>query len=297
MEVIFYALLTVLSWGIWLAPSQTVEFDSERVRTFYVALANLIVALLVGWAAGLNQLDLITSLSAGAGGLIWALSGFCAFYATSRLGIARAMGIWAPLNVVVSFIWGFFLFGELKGAPGSRWLMIGAAVLIALIGIRFILFASESGEQDSTFHKGRMGIAAALGAGLLWGTYFIPLRVADVPVWVSVLPLSLGIFAGSTLGVLLGRDSLRLNSGSDYLRTLSTGVLWGVGNYGSLKLMELIGTGKGFTIAQMCVVVNALVGIYWLQRPKPGTPAARRALLGVFLATIGGVVLGVARYS
>lgn len=297
MEVTFYALLTVLAWGTWLVPSQTVAYGSERVRTFYVALANLAVALLVGLAAGLDQLDLATSLAAGGGGLIWALSGFCAFYATRLLGIARAMGIWAPLNVVVSFAWGFLLFGELRGAPGSRWLLIACAVLIALAGIRFILFAHPESGRDDRLPRGRGGVAAALVAGVLWGSYFIPLRAAEVSVWVSVLPLSLGIFAGSVLGVWFGRDDLRLGSGGDYVRTLSTGVLWGIGNYGSLKLMELIGTGKGFTIAQLCVVVNALIGIYWLGQPKPGTSAARRALLGVFLASLGGIILGLARYS
>lgn len=296
METMLYALLTVIAWGIWLAPSQTVPFSNERVRTFYVALANLGVALLVGLVAGLDELDLRTALSAGAGGLIWALSGFFAFYATNRLGIARAMGIWSPLNVAVSFFWGILLFGELRGVAWTRWLIIAAAVALALVGLRFILFANIRLDEALGKISSRMGILAALGSGVLWGSYFIPLQLAEVSIWISVLPMSVGILLGGIVGVWIGRDNLRLPKSSDYVRSLATGLLWGIGNYGSLKLMELIGTGKGFTIAQMCVVINALVGIYWFHQPKPGSIAARRAIIGILLATAGAIVLGGARY-
>ena len=80
--------------------------------------------------------------------------------------------------------------------------------------------------------------------------------------------------------------------GSFYFRVLSTGVLWGVGNYGALKMMELIGTGRGFTIAQLCVVVNALIGIFWLKNPKPKTRAATLTLFDILIATLGGLLLG-----
>jgi glucose uptake protein len=59
-----------------------------------------------------------------------------------------------------------------------------------------------------------------------------------------------------------------------------------------LMLVGRIGIGAGFTIAQMCVVVNALIGIVVFREPPPRTGAARRTLIGVVLATIGAIVLG-----
>ena len=73
---------------------------------------------------------------------------------------------------------------------------------------------------------------------------------------------------------------------------MSTGLLWTIGNYCALLMMEHLGTGKGFTIAQLCVVVNALLGIFWEQTPRPGTRAAYLTLAGVVVATIGAAVLG-----
>ena len=50
--------------------------------------------------------------------------------------------------------------------------------------------------------------------------------------------------------------------------------------------------GRGFTIAQLAVVVNALIGVYWLKDPQPKTRAATLTLAGCVLAMAGGIVLG-----
>jgi glucose uptake protein len=110
--------------------------------------------------------------------------------------------------------------------------------------------------------------------------------------WIAALPLAVGIFTGSALLALLARQPLRLDKTSDYLRVASTGLLWGIGNYGMLLLVEGLGTGKGFTISQLSVVVNALIGIYWLKDPSPKTRAAVLTLAGCVLATLGGIVFG-----
>jgi glucose uptake protein len=59
-----------------------------------------------------------------------------------------------------------------------------------------------------------------------------------------------------------------------------------------LLLTEAIGTGKGFTIAQLGLVVNALVGIFVLKDPKPGTRAATVTFAGVVVAMVGAILLG-----
>ena len=59
-----------------------------------------------------------------------------------------------------------------------------------------------------------------------------------------------------------------------------------------LLMVGVIGMGKGFTIAQMCVVVNALIGVFVMKNPAPGSKAAKLTLIGVVIATLGGVLLG-----
>jgi glucose uptake protein len=71
-----------------------------------------------------------------------------------------------------------------------------------------------------------------------------------------------------------------------------TGALWSLGNYGMLLLVDVIGAGKGFTIAQISLVISALIGIYWLHEPAPKTRVANWTLIGCVLATVGGILLG-----
>jgi glucose uptake protein len=289
---IVYALVTVLAWGTWLAPSQNIVFRNQQIKTFYVASANLVLALLVYLLQGGSGLSWAVFWLPFAGGLVWAVSGFLAFTATNRLGISRAFGIWAPINVGVSILWGALIFGEFLSATPQTLALLGLALAVIIAGVLLIIFARGFGGQGQGGRGLWIGLLGALGAGVLWGTYYIPIKISAASMWAAALPLSLGIFVGSTALAALTRAPLRLEKAGDYLRTASTGLLWGIGNYGMLLLVEQLGAGRGFTISQLGVVVNGLLGVYLLKDPPPGSRAALRTLAGCVLATVGGILLG-----
>ena len=53
---ILYALITVLAWGTWLAPSQNIPLKDQQIRVFYVASVNLLLAFIIGLVQGLDGL-------------------------------------------------------------------------------------------------------------------------------------------------------------------------------------------------------------------------------------------------
>ena len=71
--------------------------------------------------------------------------------------------------------------------------------------------------------------------------------------------------------------------------------LFGIGDLTLLGLVTRVGTGTGFTIAQLSLLVNASIGIWAFHVPKPGTSAARKVIAGIVIAGIGGCVIGVMR--
>ncbi len=289
---VLYALITVLAWGTWLAPSQNVPLKNQQVRMFYVASANLLLAFLISFLHGLKELTLTVFWLPFVGGLIWAASGLCAFTATSKLGMAKAFGVWAPLNIIVSLICGRVLFGEFKNPGTVKLLLLTLAVVVIISGVLLIIFA-KGGEKKPQANQGMaIGLLGALGAGILWGIYYIPIKMSGASMWIAAVPMAVGIFVGSGVLLLVGRESPGMASPGDYARVSATGVLWSVGNYGMLLLVGELGAGKGYTIAQLSVVVNALVGIYGLKDPQPGTRAGYMTLLGCVLATLGGILLG-----
>ncbi len=289
---ILYAVVTVLAWGIWLAPSQNIPFRNQQIKTFYVAAANLVLATLVFAFQGFHGLTWQVFWLPFLGGLVWSVSGFLAFTATNRLGMARAYGIWAPLNVVVSIFWGIVIFGEFLTEGRFTMLLLGVALLILLIGVLLIIFAKGSGRQSISGSLFWSGLFSAVGTGILWGTYFVPIQLSSASMWVAAFPLALGIFAGSLTLAALTRQPLSLDGSNHYLRVASTGLLWGVGNYGMLLLVGELGAGRGFTISQLGVVVSGLVGVYFLKDPRPRTRAAALTIVGCVFATLGGILLG-----
>ncbi|HEX9018687.1 MAG TPA: GRP family sugar transporter [Anaerolineaceae bacterium] len=287
-----YAIITVLAWGAWLTPSQNIAFRNQQIRTFYVAAANLVLATLVFLTQGLHGLTWSVFWLPFVGGLVWSVSGFLAFYATNRLGMARAYGIWAPINVGISIFWGILIFGEFLSSQPTTLVLLALALVIIIAGVLLIIFAKGFGAGGQSRSVLLPGLLAALGAGVLWGTYYIPIKLSAASMWVAAFPLSLGIFVGSVILVALTRQPLRLDRSADYLRVTATGLMWGIGNYGMLLLVEQLGAGRGFTISQLGVVVNGLIGVYLLRDPAPRSRAALLTLIGCVLASLGGILLG-----
>ena len=293
MRSLIFAMITVFGWGTWLAPSQKVVFPNQQIRNLYVVATNLGIATVVAiWQGSVWKLTAPAFWLTFLGGVIWAVGGLCAFTSTNKLGMAKAFGIWAPLNIIVSLLWGAVLFQEFVDLNAEGILWLSASIFTVLGGVLLIIFAKGTSKNNQEQDAFRLGLAGAVGAGILWGSYFIPVKYAGVSLWAGAFPLALGMASGGLLLALLGRQSWRLPSSSDYIRACSTGVLWSVGNYGMLLLVNAIGAGKGFTISQISVVVSALIGIYWLHDPPPKTRAAGLTFIGCVLATLGGIVLG-----
>ena len=82
---ILYALLTIIAWGIWLIPSQNVKFSGQQVRTFYVAAANLLIAVLFAATQGFHKVTADVFWLPFLGGMVWSLGGWAAFESVSTL--------------------------------------------------------------------------------------------------------------------------------------------------------------------------------------------------------------------
>lgn len=318
------ALVTILTWGCWVPLAQAVRGVGQRARVLYVTMGNIVVAglaLIIGGG----------SVSFGwkgfwlpvVGGLVWVGGNYTAFRGSACIGLARANGTWAPLNIIVSFIWGTLLFGELSHSAAWRIAVLPAAFVLVAGGV-FLIVGSLDKQAPATapvvaaapvagalpppgpslappgarpgggLGENTKGLLWAAAAGVLWGSYFIPSQWAGVAAQVSNFPLAVGLVAGGLLLASNGREPLRL-PGRPAAGLLLAGVLFGTGNITLLALVARVGTGVGFTLAQLALLVSASVGIYLFKVPLPGSAAAHRAMVGIVLAGAGGVAIGALR--
>ncbi len=328
---VLLALSTVLAWGLWIPVAQIMPGVPQRSRTFYATLGNTVfaaIALVVG--GGHLSFGWKPFWLPFAGGVVWTAGNYTAFRASENIGLARASGTWTPLNIITAFVWGALLFGELDGLSAPRFVVLGAGLIMVLAGVFFIVRSQDEAAHPSvaaapaitvTARAGRAlrvtapaaagagtsgaptsvplvassrhrrGLLFAGAAGLLWGSYFVPAQWANVPAQVGNFPLALGIVVAGTALVMTKGGPARLTPRGTAVQ-LGAGLLFGVGNVSLLALVTRVGTGVGFTIAQLSLLVNVSVGIFVFKLPRPGSHAARVALIGIMLAGIGGVAIG-----
>jgi glucose uptake protein GlcU len=298
------ALVMVAALGTWIPLAQLLPGTPERSRIFYAAVGNVVFAGIALLASGARlAFDWRSFWLPLAGGVVWAAGNYCVFRASKLIGLARAAGTWTPLNILVAFAWGALLFGELDGFSGARFAVLGVAFLAVVAGVVLIAGSRESPAEPSDLSSptsaavaksGRAGFLWAGGAGILWGSYFVPAQWAAVPAQVSNFPLALGILVGALALTLPAGEPVKLGVRATGTQ-IGAGVLFGVGNLALLALVARVGTGTGFTIAQLSLLVNASIGIWLFHVPEPGTRQARKVLAGIVIAGIGGCAIAAMR--
>src|SRR5580692_1041946 len=132
-------------------------------------------------------------------GCIWAVANTLTIFAIRDVGLSIAFPLWNS-NSLLGILWGFIFFNELRQAGWRRWTGVLGGVLVMCLGAWMLAIASASAAPGSASHASR-GVAAALAAGILWGTMYIPYRKAYLT---GMNPLSfLAFFTIGELGMML----------------------------------------------------------------------------------------------
>ncbi len=177
-----------LAAGVWLGAAEApTKLVSLGLSPFAISLCMVAGVFTARWTfptllkgTGYVGRDLLRhrhlivwALLAGA---LWAVANTLTVFAIRDVGLAIAFPLWNA-NALIGLLWGRLLFRELQGAgPGSLARVLLGAGLIVLAAI-LLSFSSLHGSGALAHHAAH-GIAAALGACVLWGTMYVPYRKA-----------------------------------------------------------------------------------------------------------------------
>ncbi len=226
-------------------------------------------------------------------GVLWAVANTLTVFAIKNVGLSVAFPLWNT-NSIIGLLWGWLLFGELRGAGRAQWAKVMGGALAIVVGAGLLAYASTQAAADT--HLAAVGVIAALGAGLLWGTMYIPYRKAYLS---GMNPLSfVTIFTFGELATVLllalvfdggfDRLSAELNRARPALFWLLLGgFCWVLGDLFQQYAAKYIGISRGIPLSN----TNQLWGLAWgvlVFGESSGTGAF------VHLMTIGGSVLMVA---
>ncbi len=196
-------------------------------------------------------------------GCLWAVANTMTIFAIRDIGLSIAFPLWNS-NSLLGILWGFLFFNELRQAGWRRWLGVLGGALVMCAGATLLAIAS-SGEAPAA-HSMR-GVWAALGAGVLWGTMYIPYRKAYLT---GMNPLSfVTFFTFGELGMMstlavsyLGLAPLwhQLQSARDVLFWLMLGgFIWVIGDLFQQYAAKYVGISRGIPLSN----TNQLWGLLW----------------------------------
>ncbi len=196
-------------------------------------------------------------------GCIWAVANTMTIVAIRDIGLSIAFPLWNS-NSLLGIVWGFFFFNELRRAGWRRWMGVLGGALVMSVGAAMLAIASST--QAPAAHSMR-GVWAALGAGILWGTMYIPYRKAYLS---GMNPLSfvtfftfgeLGMMAAlavSYLGLsLLWHELARARGVVFWL--MSGGFIWVIGDLFQQYAAKYVGISRGIPLSNS----NQLWGLLW----------------------------------
>ena len=197
-------------------------------------------------------------------GMLWAVGNTLTVFAVRNVGLSIAFPLW-NINSLVGVFWGWLLFNELRGSGWSK--VVGGAV--AIVGGACVL-AYATAQQSGPRPPGGalLGIAAALSAGLMFGTMYIPYRKAYIS---GMNPLSfVTIFTFGELSMVFGL-AVALDGGWDNLIAglasarpalfwlFLGGFCWVVGDLFQNYAAKYIGIARGIPLSN----TNQLWGLAW----------------------------------
>ena len=268
-------VLSGFAAGAWLGAAEApTKLVSVGISPIVISLIMVIGVFLARWS--LPALILGTSsiradlrrtphliVWAILAGCLWAVANTMTIFAIRDIGLSIAFPLWNS-NSLLGILWGVIFFKELRDAGWRRWTGVVGGALVMCVGATLLAVASST--QAPAAHSLR-GVWAALGAGILWGTMYIPYRKAYLS---GMNPLSfvtfftfgeLGMMAALAIGYLgLSPLWLQLTMAKDVLFWLMLGgFIWVIGDVFQQYAAKYVGISRGIPLSN----TNQLWGLLW----------------------------------
>ena len=199
-------------------------------------------------------------------GMLWAVANTLTIFGVRNVGLAIAFPLWNT-NSLVGLFWGCLLFKELRGSKAKNWAkVVGGAA--AIVSGAAVLAVATAQQNAGTPGKAATGIIAALGAGVLLGTMYIPYRKAYIS---GMNPLSfVTIFTFGELGTVFLLTAVNLGGVGNLAAELHRarpmlfwpflgGFCWVIGDLFQQYAAKYIGIGRGIPLSN----TNQLWGLAW----------------------------------
>lgn len=199
-------------------------------------------------------------------GMLWAVANILTVFAIRNVGLSIAFPLWNT-NSLVGLFWGWLLFNELRGSKPKEWAKVLGGALAIVTGACLLAYATTE-HGSSSGHSAPLGVLAALGAGVLWGTMYIPYRKAYIS---GMNPLSfVTVFTFGELATTLVLAAVFHGGYEPLMAEIARvrpslfwlflgGFCWVLGDLFQQYAVKYVGIGRGIPLSN----TNQLWGLAW----------------------------------
>ncbi|WP_165247651.1 GRP family sugar transporter [Paludisphaera soli] len=236
-------------------------------------------------------------------GMLWAVANTLTVFAIRDVGLSVAFPLWNT-NSLIGLLWGWLLFNELRGAAPRDWAKVLGGAAAIVVGACLLAYATQHPGGPVADGGRTRGVLAALGAGVMWGTMYIPYRKAYIS---GMNPLSfVTVFTvgelGTTLALALIYQGGPAGLQAELARALPSlfwlflgGFCWVLGDLFQQYAAKYIGISRGIPLSN----TNQLWGLAWgaLVFGELADLSAEARLLvvgGSLVMIVGAVAIGLA---
>ena len=267
-----------LAAAVWLGSAEApTKLVNEGFSPFLISMGMVMGAFVARWSVptllkgtGFLFADLREKphlmVWALVGGMLWAVGNTLTIFAVRDVGLAIAFPLWNT-NSLVGLAWGCLLFRELRGSRPKDWAKVIGGAAAIVIGATVLAIATAQ-QSSGPSGKALFGIVAALGAGAMFGTMYIPYRKAYIS---GMNPLSfVTIFTFGELGTIFALGLVFYRGVDPLVAELHRarpmlfwpflgGFCWVIGDLFQQYAAKYIGIGRGIPLSN----TNQLWGLAW----------------------------------
>jgi drug/metabolite transporter (DMT)-like permease len=222
-------------------------------------------------------------------GCLWAVGNTLTIFAVRDIGLSLAFPLWNS-NSLIGILWGTLLFKELHGSGWIQKAGVVGGALVIFIGAILISAASTS---EASHGNALHGIAAAVGAGLMFGSMYIPYRKAYITGMNPLTFLTFFTFGEMTMmtavallftgGVTPFWHELVANR-SILLWPMLGGFMWVVGDLFQNYAAKYVGISRGIPLSNTNQLWGLLLGLLVFRE-------LRGLTVNIYAEVIGGSVM------
>src|SRR5437773_1446560 len=269
-------MLSGFAAGAWLGAAEApTKLVSIGISPMVISLIMVIGVFLARWS--LPALILGTSsvradvrraphlvIWALLAGCLWAVANTLTIFAIRDIGLSIAFPLWNS-NSLLGILWGFLFFNVLRQAGWRRLAGVLGGSLVMCAGATVLAVVSSScrGSAAHSLH----GVWAALGAGILWGTMYIPYRKAYLTGMNPLSFVTFFSFGELSMMALLSVSSLGLAPLWHELQSSRTvifwlmlgGFVWVIGDVFQQYAAKYLGISRGIPLSNS----NQRWGLLW----------------------------------